>query len=99
MDTKYKVFITVDGLENVVLGRSMYSWHYYVCKEGLEPSEEQGYTLVATFTPDLPSPEACIKPLMDKFDQKEKDIKADAYEKLMELKERKDKLLSLPCSV
>lgn len=99
MDTNYKVFLTVDGLENVVLGRSLYSWHYYICEDGSEPSEDQGYTLVATFTPDLPSPEACIKPLMAKFDQKEKDIKADAYEKLMELKDRKDKLLSLPCSV
>ena len=63
VSTICKVFITVDGLENVVLGRSMYSWHYYVCEEGQEPSEDQGYTLIATF------------------------------------KDRKDKLLSLPCSV
>jgi len=90
------VYLTVEGMEKIVTNQYLYSWHYTILEEG--ETQPEGSTLIAEFEPVLPQASDCVKPVLDYFKRKEKEIQAEAQADLMRLNERREKLLALPLS-
>lgn len=88
-----KVYVTVEGLEQIALGNRLWAWHYTVREAEEEASEHS--ILIGEFEPALPGREDCIAPVLERFRAKEAEIQAEAYRELQEVKSRRDNLLAL----
>lgn len=87
------VYLSIEGQERIALGEAPSSWHYLVQDKVM--THEHNYTLVAEFTPKLPSREVCFEPVLKSFKEKEDKINAEAFLELERIKERRAELLCL----
>jgi hypothetical protein len=89
-----RVYLTTEGLENLALGKSLYSWHYTL-KDREDDAAPEHSILIGQFEPSLPAPAECVQPVLAKMAEKEAQIQADAYADVKALNERRQNLLSL----
>jgi hypothetical protein len=88
-----KVYITVEGLENLANGRDLMSWNYVIREAADIPPKD--YFKCAEFEPKYPKKEECITPVMKKFEEMEKDVHLEAHKALADINERRQTLLAL----
>ena len=92
-----KVYLTVEGLERVALGRALYSWDYVVRDDPDEPPKHG--IQVGVFDPVMPPPAECVVPVMAKLNEREQAIKAEAFKEIAEVQDRKANLQSITYEV
>ena len=92
---KFKVYVTVEGLERVALNLPLYSWHINTVQENNDIGQAEGSYLLHEFDALLPLAVDCIQPVLAKLAEQEQEIQAEAYREVMELKQRRENLLSL----
>ena len=90
---KLKLYLLPEGAEALALGRTLYTWNYAVREEDADAPANSLPLGEIEF--DLPSPVKCIQPVLAKLAQREAEIQAEAYKEVLELKERRQNLLSL----
>ena len=94
---RLKIYVNVDGLEQLALGQELWPWHFAV-QTGQYDTAPTGAVFLGEVDYALPSAEACIVPVLAKLAQRQSEIQAEAHEELLKLNERKQKLLSLSYS-
>ena len=87
------VYLSIEGQERIALGQEPFAWQYLVQEK--EISYEHNYVLVSSFTPNLPTREACMDPVLKGLKEKEDKINAEAFMELQRLKGRRESLLCL----
>ena len=87
------LYLTIDGQEQVALGKDPHSWHFNV--RMVKPEYETTDVFLGEITANLPSKESCMEPVLKKLKAKEQEIQAEAYKELMAIKSRRDALLCL----
>lgn len=97
---KLAIHLQAAGAERLALGQTLYSWDFYasIPKEGEETPGLPGLQFLCVIDAPLPSRDVCTKLALDALAAKEKSIQAEAYKEMMEVKDRKEKLLCLSYS-
>lgn len=92
-----KVYIAVEGLERLALGRSLYTWDYLVRDDSDPPPEHSRYA--GSFEVTLPTPADCVAPVMAKLKEREQTIQLEAQRDVMEIQERRMNLQAIALEV
>lgn len=87
------IYLTIEGQERLALGQSLYPWHYAV--RPVEEEIPEGHAFLATCEIQLPSVAECLPPVLAKLKLREAEIQAEAYKEILEIKTRRNNLLSL----
>ena len=88
-----KVYITVEGMERIAKGETMYNWHFTT--GGMDDDMGNNYHLVGEFNVNLPSAAECVHPVLEKLKTKEAEIQADAFRELKSIQQRRNDLLTI----
>ena len=91
---KVKVYLTLDALERIALGQTLYSWHFGATNE----DARKDVHFLTEIEVTLPSPAECVGPVLSKLAAKEDEIQAAAYEELKEIKKRRNDLMLIGCT-
>ena len=92
---KMKIYLNTDGQELHAQGKQLWSWHCTLRMENEYEKTPKGGILLGELEVDLPTPEACIGPVLAALKAREQEINAQAHEDLGKIKERRDNLLAL----
>lgn len=87
------VYLTVEGQEQHALGRTIWPWHYTV-KETDETAPEGSYVL-ADLDVAMPDKALCVRPVLSKLAEQERDLRDELNEELAKLDRRRNDLLML----
>lgn len=90
------IYLTIEGQEQVALGKAPYSWNYILRDELI--AYESADTLLAEVTIPLPSRESCMNPVLGMLKARETKIQAEAHAEMMKIRERREQLLALTMS-
>ena len=93
IQTQRKVYITVEGMERIIKGETLYNWYFTTAN--MDDDMGDNYHLVGEFNVTLPTAEFCIKPVLDKLKKKEDEIQADAFAELKKVHQRRNDLLTI----
>lgn len=88
-----KVYITIEGMERIAKGETLYNWHFTT--GGMEDDMGENYHLVGEFNINLPSAADCIHPVLEKLKAKEAEIQAEAFVELKKVQQRRNDLLTI----
>jgi len=94
---KLKLYVNVDGLEQIALGEVLWPWHFTLQTNQYDVPPT-GAVYLGEVDYELPKAEDCIAPVLAKLAAREQEIQAEAYREVQELKGRRENLLSLTYS-
>lgn len=90
---KLRIYLDVEGQENLATNRTVWPWCYSVRTEEVEP--RKGAKLLAQIEVELPPRESCIPTVLEMLKEREQSIQAEAHKDLRAVAERRENLLAL----
>ena len=90
---KLKICITTEGMEHWATGQTLYGWHFIATREETDLGPQ--YRLLGEVDVRMPSQEDCIVPVLEALAKREQEIKAESYEELQKIKQRRNDLMML----